>query len=364
MKKNNMIRFLLCMILSVAMLATMGLSVAAAPEDGSVVDNDPSIGGEGTEGVEGTEPTEPEAEEYVPADGYEKVVSSGGITMYYEGADAHFYLRDDESGKEWHSTAEIKGDGVSKGLIKTVIRSQIIISYISESEKSTLEYARELNSQSDCIGESIEGVRDCVEVDLYPNKENPIGIEVKYSFPAIGATVPVRYTLVDGKLHAAVVLVGDDGKPGIKEDGVVNSNGTKDKFMIVDINLLPAFGAGSTGKKKVEERDTGYLFVPDGSGALIDFSSNLLDASYKGMVYGDDMSIVPEERMTYTESVRLPVFGTAITTGGMQEAMMGIITKGDMTSSISVINSHEKKQRGRFFGTASKAVVAAAGNHG
>lgn len=332
MKKNNMIRFLLCMILSVAMLATMGLSVAAAPEDGLVVDNDPTIG---EEGAEGTEPVEPEG--YVPEEGYKMVASNGGITMYYEDADAHFYLRDDVSGKEWHSTGDIKGDNVSKGLIKTVIRSQIIVSYISESEKSTLEYARELNSQSDCIGESIEGVRDCVQVKEIPNQ----GIEVSYQFPAIGATVPVRYTLVDGKLVAAVILK-KDGKPAIKEEGVVNDNGTKDEFMIVDINLLPAFGAGSTGKKKVEERDTGYLFIPDGSGALIDFSSNLLDASYKGMVYGDDMSIVPEERMTYTESIRLPVFGTAITTGGMQEAMMGIITKGDTTASISVINSHEK----------------------
>ena len=157
MKKQNLIRFLLCMILSVAMLATMGLSVAAEPVDGAVVDNDPALDGEG---MEGTEPSEPVG--YVPEEGYKAIASSGGITMYYEAEDANFYLRNDETGKEWHSTFEtmIKDDKLSKGLVKTVTRSQMVISYISEAEKSTLEYARELNTRSDCIGESIEGVRD------------------------------------------------------------------------------------------------------------------------------------------------------------------------------------------------------------
>lgn len=330
MKKQNLIRFLLCMILSVAMLATMGLSVAAEPVDGAVVDNDPALDGEG---AEGTEPSEPVG--YVPEEGYKAIASSGGITMYYEAEDANFYLRNDETGKEWHSTFEtmIKDDKLSKGLVKTVTRSQMVISYISEAEKSTLEYARELNTRSDCIGESIEGVRDCVQV-----KEIPNGIEVTYIFPAIGATVPARYTLVDGKFYAAVLI------EGIKEEGVVNDTGVKDEFMIVDINLLPAFGGGHTGRTaedKLKDNDTGYLFVPDGSGALIDFNSSLQDAAYKGMVYGEEMSIVPEERFTYTESIRLPVFGTVVTKGE-QDALMGVITQGDMTASISVINGHSK----------------------
>lgn len=329
MKKQYLIRFLLCMILSVAMLATMGLSVAAENEDGMVGDGDVTADEEGIDGTEPIEPEEPVG--YVPEDGYELVASSGGISMYYEKEDAHFYLRDDESGKEWHSIADIKGNSATKGLTRAVIRSQLIISYISEAEKTTLEYARELNSQSDSIGESIDGVRDCVQVAPLPTGD---GIKVSYSFPAIGATVPVQYKLVDGKFYASV-LVNE-----IKEEGVVNGDGVKDNFMIVDINVLPAFGAGNVGKR--DDNDTGYLFVPDGSGALINFGSNLQDASYKGMVYGDEMSIVPKERYTYTEGVRLPVFGTTVTTGGMQETLMGIITKGDMTASISVINSHEK----------------------
>lgn len=314
MKKQNLIRFLLCTILSVAMLATMGLSVAAAPADGEVVDND-TVGGEGTD-VEAPAG-------YVPEEGYEVAASSGGITMYYEADEARFYLRDDATGKEWHSTANIKGDKVSKGLVKTVVRSQMIISYISEAEKSTLEYARELNTQSDCVGETIEGVRDCVEVKKIDN-----GIEVTYVFPAIGATIPTQYKLVDGKFYASVLV------DQIKEEGVKNENGTVDNFMIVDINLLPAFGAGNWAEE-------GSLFVPDGSGALIDFNSCLQDYIYKGMVYGSELSIVPEERITYTESVHLPVFGT-IVNGETDNALMGVISKGDMTSSITVINGSEK----------------------
>ena len=55
-----------------------------------------------------------------------------------------------------------------------------------------------------------------------------------------------------------------------------------DKYYLVDIDLLEYFGAAGP-------EDTGYLFVPDGSGALIRFNNGKVNApAYIGYVYGED----------------------------------------------------------------------------
>ncbi len=78
----------------------------------------------------------------------------------------------------------------------------------------------------------------------------------------------------------------------------------KDEYPLTKISLLPYFGAGSTA-------DTGYLFVPEGSGAVINFNNGKSEQSaYYADVYGWDYDqkrdvVVDETR------VAVPVYGIA-----------------------------------------------------
>lgn len=97
-------------------------------------------------------------------------------------------------------------------------------------------------------------------------------------------------------------------------------------YPLVDITVLPYFGAAS-------EEEEGYLFVPDGSGALIAYNSGMRTTpQYQQKVYGEDLS---SDRLVALESeeqwsIKMPVFG--LKTGS--QAMFSIIEDGDALATI------------------------------
>ncbi len=107
-----------------------------------------------------------------------------------------------------------------------------------------------------------------------------------------------------------------------------------DKYYLVDIDLLEYFGAAGP-------EDTGYLFVPDGSGALIRFNNGKVNApAYIGYVYGEDktnqVNLTKKPEIDQDVTVRMPVFGAkngdaaffAIVEGGAAGADVNGIVAG------------------------------------
>lgn len=88
---------------------------------------------------------------------------------------------------------------------------------------------------------------------------------------------------------------------------------------VYSLELLPYFGTAD----KTEE---GYIFVPDGSGAIIELNNGRIDTTpYNKSVYGTDYSTEPREEMPVTgETINCPVFG--LKKG--EEAFMAVIEKG------------------------------------
>ena len=295
MTKTKRIRSVLCLILSVAMLLTVSGSVVAEQAE-DVTENETVEIGE------------------IDLSAYEQVGQSGDLTMFANRENGYFYLKNSVTGKEWHSVpVDVEYDEVSKGAsTRGAVRSQLMISYVNRNEMATVEYAQEANSNADCLNEG--GLT--VDFDAVDN-----GIQVTYKFPAVGITVPVVYELKDGNFFARVLV-----------DQITEEEVDDNSYVLIDVTVLPAFGAGNWATE-------GYLFVPDGSGALVEFNNGIqLSSAYKSMIYGSDMSIVPETQVTYTESIRLPVFGTMIG----NDALMGIVTEGDATSSITLINGNAR----------------------
>ncbi len=126
--------------------------------------------------------------------------------------------------------------------------------------------------------------------------------------------VSVEYTIDDEGLVARIPV-----------DSIVFD---RSQLELTKIQLLPFFGASGSDEQ-------GYIFVPDGSGALIYLNNGKVEMdAYDKAVYGRDhtipisVSTAPEDT---AEQVYLPVFG--MKTG--DKAFFGIIESGDAVSRIT-----------------------------
>jgi len=141
--------------------------------------------------------------------------------------------------------------------------------------------------------------------------------------------IPIEYS-IDGDEFIARIPVGEIVYPVYEGEMVFNYQYTsftiKDpKMPIASLRLLEYFGAGNAA-------NSGYIFVPDGSGALIDFrDAEAAGAAYISKVYGVDQSIEPiiSKPLNATQTY-LPVFGL-VKDGS---AIFGIVESGDALTSI------------------------------
>jgi len=123
-------------------------------------------------------------------------------------------------------------------------------------------------------------------------------------------TIPVEYSL--------------DGDQLVAKVPVAEIQDTKE-FPLATISLMKYFGAAGTSKE-------GYIFVPDGSGALIRLNNKKLNAEpYNLPVYGTDETFDVKEKVQFNETTRLPVFGLKQN----DHAFVGIIESGDAMANIT-----------------------------
>ena len=115
-----------------------------------------------------------------------------------------------------------------------------------------------------------------------------------------------------------------------------------ENYLMTGLQVLPYFGAGST-------EDTGYLLIPDGGGAVIDFNTrNGTATSVSSKVYGWNTA-KSKEQMISENAVSFPVFGIqknagyllAVTESGAGELTMEANTSGNRNSYNTVIPSFE-----------------------
>ena len=233
---------------------------------------------------------------------YEFVTENKGFALYADMKRGFFSVRNKSSGSVWYSTPiDSVLDTTTSARGKMEVCSQLILEYIyTEDEIKTIAPNR-VNSQSACVNSGN------ITVEKILN-----GIKVVYKFADISTEVPVEYKLISSGLEAKV-LIND-----------IDQTGTS---VLTSIELLPSFGAGNW-------EDKGYLFVPDGCGALIEFNNNQVTDKYESMVYGNDRAIQDKLKRYNTETIRMPVFGIVNDT----EALVGIITDGDSSAAIAAKN--------------------------
>ncbi|MFW6308762.1 MAG: DUF5696 domain-containing protein, partial [bacterium] len=131
--------------------------------------------------------------------------------------------------------------------------------------------------------------------------------------------IPVEYSL-DKKDFIVRIPVSE-----IKFPMQVKSEDELLSFPVYSVRILEYFGAA-------DESEEGYMFVPSGSGALINLNSTKSGiSSYSEKIYGQDHSFRQRKEGIKSKQNHLPVFGMK----HQDKAMLGIVENGDTLGRIN-----------------------------
>ena len=259
----------------------VSLAVTAEPAPGDTAQ--PPAGGEVT----------------AAAGAYTAVAEAGNLRLLMEGEELLFAVEETDTGKVWYATPPGREDDpVAKARVKQQMASMLLVTFLNA--KGTTDTSASYTASVKKGGAKVTEIAN--------------GVRVTYTFESEGFVIPVELTLEKGAFQARVIT-GE-----IKETG---------ENRVMKVELFPYFGAGGPDEE-------GYLLVPDGSGALIDFHNGKhMYAQYNEKVYGRDINLDLNRSFITKESIHLPVFG--IKCG--EHAMLGIITEGAASASIKANGS-------------------------
>lgn len=123
------------------------------------------------------------------------------------------------------------------------------------------------------------------------------------------------------KVTLEYLLEGDTFVVRIPEGGIEYDTKT---FRLQKVHLFQYFGTAKAG-------EDGYIFVPDGSGTLINFNDGSKETPVTtGRVYGLDNSLEITPGSSFSQDYRFPVYG--IKSG--EKGMLAVIEKGDAMAEI------------------------------
>ena len=131
------------------------------------------------------------------------------------------------------------------------------------------------------------------------------GIRVTYFFDTYEIAVPVDYILREDSVSVSV------------NTAQILENGTE--YMLLSVSVAPFMCSVKN------DAENGYLFVPTGSGAIMNAAETADGARhYVGEVYGSDAARQVPRDLIDDEDIKLPVFGAV----QKDSAIMGIIEQG------------------------------------
>lgn len=204
------------------------------------------------------------------------------FTLYANLKTGEAKIEDRKSGKVWWTNPENKfDDTLASGFYKNALLSVI-----------TVVYTTAQSVEMTCGGYLSSVSKD----GMYYRIEPDGSIVFLFDFLNEQFRVPIRYAITDEGFSASILT-----------DGILEYGSNK----IKSIDLLPFFGAGGSD-------EDGYLFVPDGSGALIRFNNERLTArTYTQSLYGFDNGTNDRTMggaaiagyFTLSQNAYLPVFG-------------------------------------------------------
>lgn len=215
-------------------------------------------------------------EKKTPNESYKKMASTASLDLYAQPESGRFYVQDRTKGSVWYSNPiNREDDEKATGVYRMEMASLLIVRGIDVVNKQQFKKNSETSS---------------VRRDTFVFEPIHNGFRIIYTFAEEGFVIPV-----------VVQLEGDSLKVAIEAKGVKET--MPETNLIGSIDLLPYFGAAG------KEAD-GYVFVPDGSGALMHLNNNKQTyAVFEQPIYGRDYSLDMATKPTNKQDVNLPVYG-------------------------------------------------------
>lgn len=257
---NKYYKRMLSFLLVIGLLLTAGMSVLVTADEASAVTADTPV------------------------------AENDALALYVDAKDGNVIVEDKKTGERYGSCARgLEAHEELKGSRRFEAQSVLVLEYVEDYSEVAVLAIDTLNSYEECV------MYQCWDIVPIPN-----GVRLEYNFEDYGFFIPVEITLDGGYCKAAVRT------DQIKETG---------NDVLVSISLLPYMASGDTGEK-------GSLFIPQGSGAMLDLNKQGRTVSaYDMPVYGTDLAVESE---TADETVSVPVFGVC----HENNALLGIITSG------------------------------------
>ncbi len=228
---------------------------------------------------------------------FEKVSQVDSLSLYLNKSNSQLAVYDDrEFGRLWRSSPILENPEAVSDSIKARLNSVVIVEYTDRVRTQT-RVADIISDQPNMTFTPIDG-----------------GIQVDYLFEELNIGFTINYWLEDDRLVV-----------GVNEDSVRET----EERLLVTLDILPFLGAATNEEK-------GYLFVPDGPGAIVHFRPEQPEYRHNFLaeVYGPALfSFEPEQQQG---PIPVPVFG--LVRGNT--AFTGIVTKGDMDVNISAALSY------------------------
>ncbi|MDK2886549.1 MAG: hypothetical protein PWP54_1107 [Thermosipho sp. (in: thermotogales)] len=237
-------------------------------------------------------------------EGFRLIKESKKLELWFDENTYSIRVKNKESGYIWGLVDSKNLSGMNK-IWKGIASSLLTIEYF---DKNALSYLLSISDQN--VKKEFSYIED--------------GFKVKILYENLGITLELYVYLKDDHLEFYVPF------ESITETG---------EFKLASIYIAPFLGAVREDKKY------GYIFIPDGPGALIRFSkASQASNIFEKRIYGKDYSIEnlrevsdlkssrPNDFLREEPTIYMPVFG--IVHGVNQNAIFGRVVSGSEYSSI------------------------------
>jgi len=323
----------------------------------------------------------------VTVPGMEKIAESEVLTLFLNRETTEIAVVDKRTGSVWYSNPQDRGeDAKAQGVTKDQLSSQVsVVYYNDEGQKYTLNnYSDSIRHKQFEIAKTDKGVKIVYQFgdpdkgldalprliskerfeallekvpeksrrnvknkyrlqegkDVYERWDKALaGVNLKRTVEAFRAAGYTEEDLaLDNKMNNAEGAAGGNAKPkftvpleyrleGDQLVAVVNAAEISypEQFPLHKVHVLDFFGAAGS-------RETGYMFVPDGSGSLIYLNNGkLAQEPYAQPVYGTDNTSGEVLNSQTSETTRLPVFGMK----KGDDAFLAVIDKGEALATVN-----------------------------
>lgn len=294
---NKWIPRFICVFLVLCLLCSVSLFAVRRTEQSFVVPDSSAL--ENTSNRHAHPESEAPAVASLSTDGYELKLQNDTLELWYRADVCGIRVRDKRSGYVWGSVDSDEAEGLNKKW-NAMANSVCTLEYLDQ----------KYNVTKVSISDSSVTVKDTWKADSAEFRIALKRQDISFSFSIT--------------LHADSITVSMD-------DASISEG---DAYLIKDIYFLPFFGCA------LEDSIDGYLFIPDGCGALMRFSKSAdYISGYSQKVYGSDMGIdqltqVNDLVATRTNDylidsaqITVPVYG--VVHGAGQNAVMTVIESGE-----------------------------------